>query len=110
MRLTKLVIILISVLFMNIPIVADETEPTELEAIRFKIQLCQDSVYQYYLSRTGIQLHFSVTLGFPGDEPITGVAESSDERFVGPVSFKCIYGELMGVEGVLTDIEIEGIE
>jgi len=34
------------------------------------------------------------------------VADSSDERLVGQVHFKCIYGELAGFEDVLTDIEV----
>jgi hypothetical protein len=77
-----------------------ETEPTEQELIQF----CQDSVYHYYLSRTGIQLRFIET-DRQHEDLISGIADSVDERLVGPVGFKCIYGEVAGVV-ILADIEV----
>jgi hypothetical protein len=77
-----------------------ETEPTEQELIQF----CQDSVYHYYLSRTGIQLDFIET-NRQHEDLISGIADSTDERLAGPVGFKCIYGEVAGVV-ILADIEV----
>jgi hypothetical protein len=87
-----------------------ETEYTEQELIGFKVQFCQDSVYHHYLGRTGIQLDFGVTNYVDEATPIVGVASSTDERLSGTVYFRCVYGEVEGVEGVLTDIEIEVVE
>ncbi|GAF99177.1 unnamed protein product [marine sediment metagenome] len=88
--------------------VANSAEPefTEQELIEFRIQFCQDSVYHHYLSRTGIQLNFDVTNYVDDATPIVGVASSDDERFSGQLHFRCVYGEVEGVD-VLTAIEIE---
>jgi len=86
-----------------------ETEYTEQELIGFKVQFCQDSVYHHYLTRTGIELDFGVTNYVDDETPIVGVASSTDERLSGEVYFRCVYGEVEGVE-ILTDIEIEVVE
>jgi hypothetical protein len=85
-----------------------EPEFTEQELIHFRVQYCQDSVYHHYLSRTGIQLRF-ISSDVVSEDLIGGIADSNDERFVGPVSYKCMYGEVSGVR-ILTDIKIEVIE
>ena len=85
---------------------SEEIEWTEQERIEFRIQFCQDSVHYYYFSRTGIELDFIETNYTEDGAPIVGVADSDDERFTGPVYFKCSYGEVEGIE-VITDIEVK---
>jgi hypothetical protein len=76
------------------------------QAEQDRVQFCQDSVHYYYFSRTGIELDFDVTNYVDDDTPIVGVASSDDERFTGPVYFRCIYGEVEGVE-VIVEIEVK---
>jgi len=86
-----------------------EPEFTEQEVIEFRIQFCQDSVYHHYLSRTGIELDFDVTNYVDEATPIVGVASSTDERLSGKVHFRCVYGEVEGVE-IITEVEIEVVQ
>jgi hypothetical protein len=87
---------------------ATPTVGPEVQFREDKITSCKDSVRYYYLSRTGIELTLSGVTYVVTDSgaEVTGLANSTDDRFTGPLDFKCVFGELMEVPMMLTEIHV----
>ncbi len=89
---------------------ATPTVDPEVQFRADKVVYCIDSVHYYYLSRTGIELTvYGVTyVVTDSGAEVTGKAVSRDERFTGPLDFKCVFEDFMDVPMMLTEIIVTG--